>query len=469
MPRACRTRRRYLFAVAALAIAHPAFAAFGTLTIAWDPSPDPHVAGYHVFVRTGQSTRVFDVGMKTHLVFEEAVEGQRYHFSVAAYTPERRLGPRSAEISGMTGPPLMSRGPSAHDPPPGSHSAGPASARPNLCVAAGSPHCRARSVAAGLGAVSSLATLPDGRLVFIEGASAVRVIARGTLLRDAALRAETAGTSLVQLAVDPAFAQSGIVLVAEIARSSRDGRRELGIRRYRMLGNVLGEGAHIVSGIPISDSGEPHLALDTRGRLYVAMPREPDRRRGYGPYDGLILRFNVDGSVPRENRAGSPIVAIGYARPTGLAWDPGGQRLWLSGIDRSQPSSLSSLESTAESPEWPRRLRSVREGAQNGSRLPASIDAMTIISTFGADAPATMFVLGSGRLFRVEIARSGEVRSSPVPIPIALPGSPSAMAAAPKRLHVAISADSGGPTPTSDVIVDLTPDSADPLPTGTPR
>ena len=54
------------------------------MTLAWDPSPDPTVVGYMMYVEgpSGYS-RTFDTGMDVVFSFTEAVAGQQYCFTVA--------------------------------------------------------------------------------------------------------------------------------------------------------------------------------------------------------------------------------------------------------------------------------------------------------------------------------------------------------------------------------------------------
>jgi putative Ig domain-containing protein/glucodextranase-like protein len=75
-----------------------------TLTLMWDPSTDSSVAGYVVYVGTqsGQYSRTYDVGTSTAFAYPDAVAGQRYYFSVRAYSPGPILGSPSLEVSGYS-------------------------------------------------------------------------------------------------------------------------------------------------------------------------------------------------------------------------------------------------------------------------------------------------------------------------------------------------------------------------------
>ena len=63
-------------------------AAAEPLNLTWDPSPNPGVVGYVVYVRiSGATSNSYDVGNTTAFAWNGAVDGQQYYFSVAAYTP----------------------------------------------------------------------------------------------------------------------------------------------------------------------------------------------------------------------------------------------------------------------------------------------------------------------------------------------------------------------------------------------
>ena len=88
--------------VLALTVVRPAEA--DPISVMWDPSPDADVEGYVVAVGTqsGVYTANYDVGNTTSFVFPDAVAGQPYYFSVAAYVPGPLLGPLSTEVSGFS-------------------------------------------------------------------------------------------------------------------------------------------------------------------------------------------------------------------------------------------------------------------------------------------------------------------------------------------------------------------------------
>ena len=98
----------FLTGVLTLAAAKPAAA--GGLTLMWDPSSDPSVAGYVVYVGTqsGAYQNTYDVGSATGFSFTSGTPGQRYYFAVASYAAGPVIGLRSAEVSAvLNAPPLL--------------------------------------------------------------------------------------------------------------------------------------------------------------------------------------------------------------------------------------------------------------------------------------------------------------------------------------------------------------------------
>jgi hypothetical protein len=77
----------------------------GTLTIAWDPSTDPNVAGYNVY--WGRQSGVYNVGAiaagpNTSVQITGLANGVTYHFVVLAYNSSGVFSPPSLEVSGRT-------------------------------------------------------------------------------------------------------------------------------------------------------------------------------------------------------------------------------------------------------------------------------------------------------------------------------------------------------------------------------
>ena len=330
-----------------------AYAQNEPINLAWDANPQPAVAGYIVYVgnTSGSYTEQYDVGNQTSFEYTRVTGGRPYFFAVAAYTPGLEVGPRSEEIFFLGGN-VTAGTPATISAARTSQSAGTSSTSgPALCTFAGQSDCyRVDRVASLPWEISVLTPTGDGRLLFIDdGGRHVRLIAGDTLMPDAALTAD--GTSrLTGIVVDPAFDRNHFVYVSEIDRRA-DGRRDLSIVRYREVAGLLAEGAALVSAIPLPSYGDAPFTVDGSRRLYVAVPGSSSAE---SPYAGTVLRFESDGTVPRDSRAGSPILAHGYAEPTSLVWSSVGNQLWLAGDDGAWEGRLARLALSGDAAEWPR-------------------------------------------------------------------------------------------------------------------
>jgi fibronectin type III domain protein len=78
----------------------------GSITLAWDPNPEPDVAGYVLNYGTspGIYSQRLDIGATTMTTLSSLTDGVVYYFAVAAYSTGGVTGPLSAEISGLPTP-----------------------------------------------------------------------------------------------------------------------------------------------------------------------------------------------------------------------------------------------------------------------------------------------------------------------------------------------------------------------------
>jgi glucose/sorbosone dehydrogenase len=206
---------------------------------------------------------------------------------------------------------------------------------------------------------TSLTPTPDGRLLFVEGATKVRVVANQTLVREPALVAPTS-SRIVGMAVDADFTASHLVYVASTDQTTGKGVT-LNITRYREVTNTLGEAATIVTALPFAADAMAPLAVDASGLLYAAMPSTTD-----ADDSGALLRFTRDGRVPSENANASPIIAFGYSRPTGLAIDSAKRRIWVSGNTARWTHGVSTFSLTSDAgTAWPRLPRTLGTWVQS--------------------------------------------------------------------------------------------------------
>ncbi len=260
-------------------------------------------------------------------------------------------------------------------------------------------------IASDLGAVTALSPMPDERVMLIEAGRYVRIIGRDTEGGTVALAAE-GNRQLTGLAIDTQFEQSRSVFIAwtELVR----GVPVLNITRYRELGNVLGEGATIVTGLPVASDSSTPLAIDDAGLIYVAVPadRSASRPRFLGEA-GTVMRFDRDGRVPSSNQNASPIVAAAYATPLALAIDRSTQTVWLTGRDSQELGEVAALGIPALSRgRWPSRPSAV--DAQI-NRLPP-VESIAIGGTGSARATEAHLVIASEGKLRTLLLERGIVR-----------------------------------------------------------
>lgn len=228
-------------------------------------------------------------------------------------------GPRSAPFNVMVSPGATASAVGGLPTPSGARV---------VCLDAAVDECYdATSLADGLGPVSDLTLAADGRAFFIEDSRAVRILSADGLAADPALMAEGDTERFVGLAVSPDFSRSRFVYVGVVDEGPQGA--EFMLRRYREVGGVLGQGAALVTGLPAPGSTRVPVAVDAQGYLYVALPAAPDSlaRLSAFAYNGFVLRFAADGSVPADQA--SPILARGEDQPSALLFDSNGSRLWL--------------------------------------------------------------------------------------------------------------------------------------------
>lgn len=281
-----------------------------SLGVAWDPSTEPGVTGYRVFVATtpGQPAASFDVGpYQTTYLYTSAIGGQRYFFSVATRVGEI-VGPPSSEVSGIAAPAAP-----VAPPPPTRQPPSPPLPPPLPPLDGWYEGASGRAILDdALGPVSSLVVDSGGTGLFIEGGASIRLLVDGAIAGAPVLEAEPQERFL-SIALDPAFAVNGHVFVlSEITLSGA--AQELTIARHRLLRGELGERATVRS-VPALGS-EAHVALSPAGHVFVGQP-------------GQVLRFAADGTVPRDQPSGTPLWAALAGRPKAMLWDPARQGLWV--------------------------------------------------------------------------------------------------------------------------------------------
>lgn len=372
-----RTPRPVLTGLAGLSLLATAVAAgAGTVTLEWDPSLSEGVVLYRVFVgRTpGNYTERYDVPAdQLRFAYTTASDALVYYFAVAA-GDGTVIGPKSVEVSGSSG---LSRGLVV--------------GRERIVDSTTGTGAAARAaVATGVRrGVRLMAALPDGRFLLVQDDRVVTIAdAAG---RGVGLPVDEVdpGTRVSAVAVDPRFPSTRVVLIGETTVGP-GGQATFAIRRYRELGGVLGEGATIVTGLPVVRQGNPAIGLDAAGFVYVALPASsPDA-------EGSILRFSIDGSVPPSNPLGRPEMAAGPSRPVALITPAAGE-LWA--LDESDGWWHVSVEGEVGDGAAAARIRTARTPRPEGTT--------TVSAALTSDRTT-----GESRVFRVDEA--GALWSGPL-------------------------------------------------------
>ena len=362
------------------------------ITIAWDPSPDPSVIGYVVYVGTQSRTYLgaYNVGNRTSFVYPYASVNRRHFFAVAAYSSSLDIGGLSDEVSGF------------------GRIVPPAGYVPDFTTlplgnggfygrcAAGIDGClESAVVSASAGRISALTSSAEGQVWFVEDKQRIFTIdVDGTVNRIERTSGRNRG-QVDGLAIDPRFRQTRHVYVQEIERLG-DGSRELIISRYRAVRGTLRERAVIVSGIRLPPTGSTPFTVDGNGRIFVAVPGE---QHGARPLEGVVFAVQPDGRYVK-GPSGLPLSWRGLSNPSGLVWAPGRRELWVSGADDTGKPTVERLPLNPQ-PEAPhsataprfllvpapggRLLRLDRHAARAAPVLLGSGESVTAISGTGQD------------------------------------------------------------------------------------
>ena len=275
------------------------------LTLSWDANPEPDVVGYivHVGLVSGSAHAHHDVGNNTSFVYATAVPGQRYYFTVSAYTVDRIESPRSDEVSAIA--------------------VGVGSFATSTAVTG---QLDLKYVSSGR--LSGVTALQDGRLLLIENDRSIRLLAPESSVAQTVLDDGDLHTAFTEVVVNSGFPTTHHVFVGVVNRRDAE-THEFTVVRYREVRGNLGEGATVIAPLRFTSAHGPRFTVDDEERIYVAMPAATAGRAD--PYAGNILRFNADGTVPKENHAASPVFARGFNEPAHLGWD--GRELVAIGAD----------------------------------------------------------------------------------------------------------------------------------------
>ena len=179
----------------------------------------------------------------------------------------------------------------------------------------------------------SLTALPDGRVVVLEKAGAVRVVSNGALLPAAALTLSVCTQSergLLGFAIDPLFQSNGFVYVYYTrAAASAPGGCVNRVSRFTMFGNGINAATEVVLldniGSPAGNHNGGDLEVGNDGYLYVAVgdggcdPRDGTFSQCAGGNDAGQDTSLLNGKILRVDRTtgapapGNPFQGVGTA------------------------------------------------------------------------------------------------------------------------------------------------------------
>lgn len=194
---------------------------------------------------------------------------------------------------------------------------------------------RVTQIADGLNLPAGLHFAPDGRLFFNEvKTGAVRIVDPGGTLRpnpfvtltDVATKATEQG--VLGLTLDPDFRTNHYVYVFYTQAKNRIGDpKENRVVRYTERNGVATDQTRILTDLPhgICCHNGGRIGFGPDGKLYITVgdQNQDDRVQKMNHLNGKVLRVNPDGTVPSDNPfPGSPIFALGFRNPWGLAFHP---------------------------------------------------------------------------------------------------------------------------------------------------
>jgi len=186
----------------------------------------------------------------------------------------------------------------------------------------------------------SLAFLPDGSMLITERAGRLRIIRNGVLdpqpIAGGPASYWTGESGLpgavhgyMDIALHPRFAENHYVYLT-YTKPIDEKRRTVAIARGKFDGRALSEVRDIVD---TGAAGTSRIAFGRDGTLFMTTtgnnPQDPNT------LGGKVLRFNDDGSIPKDNpfvgKAGykPEVYTLGHRSSLGLAVHPGTGEMWL--------------------------------------------------------------------------------------------------------------------------------------------
>lgn len=201
-----------------------------------------------------------------------------------------------------------------------------------------------QQITGGLEHPWGMAFLPDGGILVTERGGQLRLIRDGVLAEEPVSGLPEIATGgqggLLDVAVDPAYAQNGLVYVSYSEEA--EGKTNTAVARGVLKGTQLENVAVIFRALPKTREGSNHygsrLLFTPDGLLYVTLgERFHFMEEAQNPRNHLggVVRLNPDGSVPDDNpfsvnsTAAKGLYSFGHRNAQGMIWHPKRQEVWI--------------------------------------------------------------------------------------------------------------------------------------------
>ena len=171
----------------------------------------------------------------------------------------------------------------------------------------------------GLDAPRDLALADDRSILVAERDGRIRLV-RGRRLNPAPAVSLTdidvGRGGLLSMAADRGEGRRSVFVLYTTARGFR-------LARFTLVAGTLGDRAILLDGIPSSgERASGFVRIGPDRQLYVGLDDGGDANRSgdRGSFSGKVLRLNMDGTTPADQRSGSPIYMTDMTAPRGAAW-----------------------------------------------------------------------------------------------------------------------------------------------------
>lgn len=198
------------------------------------------------------------------------------------------------------------------------------------------------TVVSGLDAPYSMAFLPDKSVLITEREGKLRIVRDGQLLSESI--GGNVPKGLRDIVLHPLYEENGWVYISYYLDPTDDDGAYTVLMRAKLKDNQLVDDEVLYKTGPFNENGVWYgstIAFDSNGYLFFTVGQ-----RGIGKLhrwltaqdlslsSGKIMRFNDDGSIPRDNPfvdnpdALPEIYSYGHRQPQGLVLHPSTKELW---------------------------------------------------------------------------------------------------------------------------------------------